>query len=108
MSRDKAHSKNKLRYGIIITLMMLCHLSGHAQFNANASIALIKRVIPDQSANFLVEPLQTKGKADEFEIESRNRRIILRGDNTVAIASALYYYLTHFCHCQITWNGTNL
>ena len=24
------------------------------------------------------------------------------------MASALYYYLTHFCHCQITWNGTNL
>jgi alpha-N-acetylglucosaminidase len=32
----------------------------------------------------------------------------LRGNNGVSVASALYYYLTEYCHCQITWNGENL
>lgn len=108
MPGDKAHSINNFRYGITMALMIACHLSGHAQFNAHASVALINRVIPDQSSHFVVEELQTKEKADLFEIESRSDQIVLRGNNTVAIASALYYYLTHFCHCQITWNGTNL
>src|ERR1700752_1402061 len=108
MPAEAAHSKNHFRFLIIMAFIIVCHLSGQAQFNANASVALINRVIPDQSSHFIIEELQTKGKADVFEIESRNDQIILRGTSSVAIASALYYYLTHFCHCQITWNGTNL
>jgi alpha-N-acetylglucosaminidase len=88
--------------------MFVCHSYGQAQINTNASVALIHRVIPDQASHFIVEELRTKEKTDVFEIESRKDQIVLRGNNTVAVASALYYYLTHFCHCQITWNGTNL
>ena len=108
MPGNEIHLKSNLRYGIIMALMIACQLSGHGQFNANVSKALINRVIPDQSSHFVVEELHTKEKTDVFEIESRNDQIVLHGNNTVAIASALYYYLTHFCHCQITWNGTNL
>ena len=56
----------------------------------------------------MVESLQQQDTKDVFEVESRNNKIILRGNNGAAIASALYYYLTEYCHCQITWNGTNL
>jgi alpha-N-acetylglucosaminidase len=91
-----------------MTLIVLCHSFGYAQVDVKASLALINRVIPDQAFNFIVEDLQAKGNADVFEIESRNEKIVLRGNDGVAVASALYYYLTHFCHCQITWNGTNL
>jgi alpha-N-acetylglucosaminidase len=97
-----------LQYGIAIALTILCHAAGRSQFNAKSSLALINRVIPDRASGFLVEGLQTKEKGDVFEIESRNNKIVLRGNNGIAVASALYYYLTHFCHCQITWNGTNL
>jgi alpha-N-acetylglucosaminidase len=93
---------------MVLTLIVLCHSFGWTQFNAKASLALINRVIPDRAFRFVVEDLQTKEKTDVFEIESRNDKIVLRGNNGVAVASALYYYLTHFCHCQITWNGTNL
>ncbi|MDP9043149.1 MAG: alpha-N-acetylglucosaminidase, partial [Bacteroidota bacterium] len=93
---------------MLIALTVVCHLLGHSQFNANASLALIHRVIPDQAVSFVVEELPARESQDVFEIESRNNKIVLRGNNGVAVASALYYYLTHFCHCQITWNGTNL
>ncbi len=96
------------RFIILMALSVFCHSIGYSQFNTGASLALIKRVIPDRASGFVVEFLQTNEKADVFEIESRNNKIVLRGNNGVAVASALYYYLTHFCHCQITWNGTNL
>src|SRR5664279_1998482 len=96
------------KYCIAIVLTVFCHSFGFAQFNAGSSIALINRVIPGQASSFVVEDLQTDEKADVFEIESRKDKIVLRGNNGVAVASALYYYLTHFCHCHITWNGTNL
>jgi alpha-N-acetylglucosaminidase len=96
------------RYCIAMALTILCHSRGQAQFNAGSSVALIQRIIPFQAASFIVEDLETNEKADVFEIEGRTNKIVLRGNNGVAVASALYYYLTHFCHCQITWNGTNL
>jgi alpha-N-acetylglucosaminidase len=96
------------RYCIVMALTILCHSFGFSQFNVRSSVALIKRIIPDQASSFVLEDLQTNEKADVFEIESRNNKIVLRGNNGVAVASALYYYLTHFCQCQITWNGTNM
>ncbi|TWI93927.1 alpha-N-acetylglucosaminidase [Mucilaginibacter frigoritolerans] len=79
-----------------------------AQGELTTSYALIKRVIPKYSNNFIVEKLSDNTAKDVFEVESRNGKIILRGNNGVAIASALYDYLTEYCHCQVTWNGTNL
>lgn len=99
---------NKLRYKIIVALTIVFCSYGNAQFNANASVSLINRIVPAQVSRFVVEELRVKERADVFEIESRKDQIVLRGNNSVAVASALYYYLTHFCHCQITWNGTNL
>ena len=96
------------RYCIVMALTIFCHSSGLSQFNVRSSADLIKRIIPDQASSFILEELQTNEKADVFEIESRNNKIVLRGNNGVAVASALYYYLTHFCRCQITWNGTNM
>jgi alpha-N-acetylglucosaminidase len=76
-----------------------------------ASYALIHRILPAQADRFIIEPLRADQAAaanDAFEISSRNGKIILQGNNGVAIASALYYYLNEYCHCQITWNGANL
>jgi alpha-N-acetylglucosaminidase len=97
-----------LRFVIVMALTVFCHYIGRPQFNANASLALINRVIPNSASDFVVEILISKENVDVFEIESRNNKIVLRGNNGVSVASALYYYLTHFCHCQITWNGRNL
>lgn len=80
----------------------------HAQLNKDVSYALIRRIVPDRAPQFIIESLPVTAGKDLFELESRGNRIVLRGNNGVAIASALYYYLTEFCHCQVTWNGTNL
>jgi len=87
---------------------MLLTFRSQAQSTVNESYALIKRLIPAKASSFTVEMLCANTNLDHFEIESKNGKIILRGNNGVAIASALYYYLNEYCHCQVTWNGTNL
>ena len=91
----------------LVLLCCICLTKLSAQLNVQASYDLIKRTIPQYVAFFKVESLQQNEK-DVFEIESKNNRVVLRGNNGVAVASALYYYLTEYCHCQVTWNGTNL
>jgi len=93
-----------MRYLFIVLLFPIT--TARAQ-NLAAARALITRVIPQRAAGFLVEPLANAAN-DVFEVESKNNKIVLRGNNGVAVASALYFYLTEYCHCQITWNGTNL
>ena len=91
-------------FRFFLPLLLVTSLAVHAQ---QASYALIHRILPAHASSFIIESLSPSGK-DSFELESRGKKIILRGNTGVAVASALYYYLKNFCHCQITWNGTNL
>jgi alpha-N-acetylglucosaminidase len=91
---------------ILVVLFAASLSSVSAQSYIEASRDLIRRTIPSHADQFIVESL--KSNKDTFQIESRNGKIILSGNNGVSIASALYYYLNEFCHAQITWNGVNL
>lgn len=97
-----------IKYLLITALLFCSPVIALGQFNMAASYALIKRVIPAHAQSFKIEKLNSLAANDAFEIESYQEKIILRGNSGVAIASALYHYLTNYCHCQITWNGTNL
>lgn len=99
---------NSIRLLTTILALLCCHVVTFAQLNKQEASALIGRVIPQKASFFVVESLDPNAPKDLFEIESKNQKIILRGNNGVSVASALYYYLTEYCHCQITWNGTNL
>ena len=96
----------------LVSILVCCVVLpfiGEAQHTSFISAArdLITRIIPQHAADFTIEPLSgTAG--DVFEVESLAGKIVLRGNNGVAVASALYFYLTEYCHCQITWNGDNL
>lgn len=68
---------------------------------------IVERILPGNSSKFTVEIQPSEG-SDWFEISSAGDQILLKGNNGVSVASALYYYLTEYAHCQITWNGTNL
>ena len=73
-----------------------------------AARALIRRILPARAREFVVQPMTKAGDSDVFGLASENGKIVLRGNNGVAVASALYYYLTEYCHCQVTWSGNNL
>nr|WP_319397471.1 alpha-N-acetylglucosaminidase [uncultured Carboxylicivirga sp.] len=100
----------KIMYNTILTLFAMliasCSVSKDSK-EENPTSQLIKRILPDYANQFKVEVVESDS-ADWFEIESEYNQIILRGNNGVSVASAFYYYLKNYCHCQITWNGTNL
>lgn len=78
------------------------------QQSKKAVYDLIKRIVPKFADKFEVAFITTANNKDGFELESRGGKTILRGNNGVAVASALNYYLKNYAHCDITWNGTNL
>ncbi|MDD4990900.1 MAG: alpha-N-acetylglucosaminidase [Paludibacter sp.] len=92
---------------IFILVIIACGASSYAQITVGASNQLIQRILPKHANQFVIEQIGTASK-DTFQISSRNGKIVLAGNNGVSIASALYYYLNEYCHCQITWNGENL
>lgn len=101
-----------IRYLVLIISFLAVQIISFAQEElnyANEAQQLIQRVIGDRSRDFAAEAIEgTDGKKDFFEIDKRDGKVLLRGTNGVAIASAFNYYLRHLANCQVTWNGSNL
>ena len=93
---------------LLLAITLLSLNKAWSQSHIETTQELIKRVLPKQYSNFSTQSLASNSGMDVFEIESKNNKILLRGNNGIALASAFYYYLTEYAHCQITWNGENL
>jgi len=93
---------------ILISSLAGCKYKDSIDGDVSPEEAIIERILPDYASNFIVEVDAAALDTDWFEIESKEDKIVLRGNNGGSIASALYYYLKEYTHCQITWNGTNL
>jgi len=81
------------RHFTAVFLSVFIVLKLNAQLDIPASKALIQRIIPHHATQFIIEPLDAAAEKDVFEIESRSNKIVLKGNNGVTIASALYHYL---------------
>lgn len=71
--------------------------------------SLVQRVLPCRYASFKVKLTGARpdGK-DYFRLYSSAGKIVLEGNDGISVASALNFYLKNYCHCLITWNGTNM
>lgn len=96
-----------LLFGTFILTLSQCKPTMQTQQQNSQEQALIERIVPGRASQFVTQIIPSDS-TDWFEISSKGEKIGLRGNNGVSIASALYYYLNEYCHCQITWNGTNL
>ncbi|XP_052092171.1 alpha-N-acetylglucosaminidase-like isoform X2 [Mytilus californianus] len=72
--------------------------------------ALIQRVVGARASQFkaIVNPALGPNRIDTFHLVSENGTVTIGGSTGVAVAMGLYYYLTNFCNCQITWAGQQL
>lgn len=86
--------------------LLLCAitLSAFAKSWETASENLIRRVVKARASEFCVEAIPSFQGRDVFEIESREGKVVLRGNSPVAVASALNWYLKYFCRQQVSWN----
>ena len=98
----------KLAATLLFCFVLFYSADSAAQLNQTAVTAFLQRIVKEKATSFTAEYLPPQNGKDVFEIESAGSKIILRGSNGVSIASALNYYLKNYCHCLITWNGSNM
>ena len=72
---------------------------------AGAARGLLERLLPQHTEFFTFEVIPPVNGRDVFEIESRRRKIVIRGNNGVSMAMGLNWYLKHYCHCHVSWYG---
>ena len=70
-----------------------------------AAAGLVQRLLPRHASRFVLEVIPPDPAGDVFEIESRQGKIILRGNNGVSMASALNWYLKYHCQCHHSVTG---
>ena len=97
------------KYIILLFLAVVtAGLTTQAQVDQQNTAAFLKRIVANRAGEFIVEEIPRENEKDVFEVESRNNKIVLRGNNGLSVASALNYYLKNYCQSDIGWNGTNL
>jgi alpha-N-acetylglucosaminidase len=70
---------------------------------------LVARRIPELKTKVEFEQIpNAENNADVFELQTRNGKLTVRGNNGVSLASGLNWYLKHYCNCQITLRSEQL
>ncbi len=94
---------------LIVLIAFACNKT-QSYNNLDIQVAnnLIERVIPDYSSQFKLEKIVPSNDKDIFEIEQIDGQIVLRGNNPVAIASALNWYLKYTCNVHRSWCGEQM
>ncbi|MBM4027014.1 MAG: alpha-N-acetylglucosaminidase, partial [Planctomycetes bacterium] len=73
-----------------------------------AARALAARLLPRHADRFVFEAIRPITGRDVFELESRDGKVVIRGNTAVSMAMGLNWYLKHYCHCHISWRGRQL
>ncbi len=69
---------------------------------------LIERILPGRESDFVFKRVDSKSDKDFFDIDSENGKIIISGNDSIAMASGLNWYLKHVAKCQVTRHGDQL
>lgn len=69
---------------------------------------LIERVTPGYGMQFKLEIIPSDREKDVYEIASEKGKVVLRGNNAVALATAYNQYLKYTCNAQVSWMGDQL
>lgn len=73
---------------------------------ANPVKDMLERIDKGASNKFKIE--KTDGQKDFFELESRNGKIVVRGNTYVNIATGINWYLKYYAGINLTWNNMHV
>ena len=73
-----------------------------------AAYDLIERVTPGYGEQFKLELMEPIDGMDAYEITSDNGKVVLRGNNTISLATAFNQYLKYTCNAHVSWFGNQL
>lgn len=99
-----------VKYYLLVLSFLCFTLNVAAQDNdKSAAEAFLKRIVKNHASNFEINYISSAANGNDiFELESKNGKIVLSGNNNISIASALNYYLRNYANSLISWNGSNL
>lgn len=69
---------------------------------------LVDRVLPaNESKHFVFESIDAAGN-DQFELSTKNDKILIKGNNPIAMASGINWYLKYYCNSSVSWSGNQI
>lgn len=74
--------------------------------HANPVNDLLERLDKGASRHFIIE--KVKADTDFFELDSKDGKIVVRGNNYVNLATGVNWYLKYYAHVNISWNNMNV
>ena len=90
---------HELMRNLLITLFCLCALT----IQGNPADDLIERVAPGASRHF--KTVLQPSERDFFELSQEGKRVCIKGNTWVNIASGLNWYLKYYAGIHLTWNN---
>lgn len=93
---------------LVSFLLAINALGGESHGVVSATKSLLGRLLPKHAGQFVFELIAADNGRDVFEIESRDGKAVIRGNNGVAMAMGLNWFLKHYCHCHVSWYGDQL
>jgi len=80
-----------------------CAAAGAQSEPVKAVQGIVERWFPEHRNDFVFIQIPKDPGGDVFEIESNEGRIFVRGNDGVAMASGLNWYLKYYCNVNITY-----
>ncbi|MCE5230751.1 alpha-N-acetylglucosaminidase [bacterium] len=111
MMRGEKKLSRAFRLAIMAAWVLMTPWLANAAADAGdvaAARGLVARVLPRHTGQVECELIAPEGGKDVYEIESRDGKIVLRGNNGVSLASALNEYLKYTAHCQVSACGSQM
>ena len=96
--------KQKIAFFILTLLCIGCTKDPQIQ----AAYDLIERVTAGYGQLFKLELIEPVNAEDAYEIAYTDGKILLRGNNTVSLATAYNQYLKYTCNAHVSWFGNQL
>lgn len=85
---------------LLISLILLVFSTASM---ANPILGLLERIDEGASKKFKIE--LKKGDQDFFELDQSGKRVVIRGNSYVNIATGLNWYLKYYAGVHLSWNG---
>lgn len=73
-----------------------------------AVYALIDRITPGYARQYRLELIEPEDGYDVYEVDCKGNKVVLRGNNAVALATAFNWYLKYTCNAHLSWFGDQL
>ena len=93
----------------LLLLLFLCSFSVSGKDKRiQAVYDLIERVTPGYSSQYRLELIASDNGSDVYEVDGNGKKVILRGNTPVALATAFNWYLKYTCQAHVSWFGNQL